>query len=135
LVRLGFSLVVNLYLISCQWNITILVASLTLCKPSLRFGNTVAARSKGPKADGVACPGIAEYNDRISVKEKDASIYRGLLEQVHWRHPSTYLWSLYQNMSWLRSSPVFLFGVWRRFFRLVVENVCALLVVGSVRCF
>ncbi|WP_236340155.1 SMI1/KNR4 family protein [Paenibacillus plantiphilus] len=31
------------------------------------------AESKRPNADGIACPNVVEYNDRITEKEKDAS--------------------------------------------------------------
>jgi hypothetical protein len=51
--------------------------------------NTVDAESKCPKAEGIACPRADEYNDRITVKEKDAPINVYLFEQVHWRHPHT----------------------------------------------
>jgi len=34
-------------------------------------------------------------------------MYVGLLEQTHGMHPPKTTWSLYQNMSWLRSHPAF----------------------------
>ena len=37
--------------------------------------------------DGIACPRVAEYNDRITEKEKDAPMYVGLREQAHGMHP------------------------------------------------
>jgi len=37
-------------------------------------GRGVCASVKGPKADGIAYPKVARYNDHIIVKEKDVSL-------------------------------------------------------------
>ena len=37
-------------------------------------GSIVCASVKGPKADGIAYPKVARYNDHIIVKEKDVSL-------------------------------------------------------------
>jgi len=39
-----------------------------------RLNYLVFANLKSPKADGIACPKHAGYNDHITAKEKDASI-------------------------------------------------------------
>lgn len=58
------------------------------------ISHAVSASLNSPKADGIACPGFAGYNDHIIAKEKGCLCCMRSVTADHQRHPPINVWSL-----------------------------------------